>query len=106
MQFGPPLNLQHIQVTSNSVSFRWNRPRVNNNTVVDNVIENYSIRLFNNETNELIVSTRQLTTQYQVIDLHPNYHYKIEVSAITRFSVAGPESTYYVKTSEEGKDLL
>lgn len=104
VQFGPPTELQYTSITKNSINFQWRSPHVNHNYQV--YIQSYNITVLNNKTifNDwrVIISETHSGNNYQIGSLHPNYCYKIEVSAIDSGNVQGLPNILFVQTHEDG----
>ena len=102
--FGPPLNLQVDRVTSRSFRVTWSEPSVRYNTTVH--INNYEVTVFGYQERTTISSlTRTFTdpAEYEQRFLHPNYRYRIELSAAVA-GVPGPTADYIIiQTSEDGE---
>ena len=71
-------------------------------------IARYSVRVYNNITNNWIPILDQTSQEngYQVDTLHPGSHYMIELSAITVVNLRGPPSVHYVQTLEDGNVIM
>ena len=103
VQFGPPTQLQYTSLTKNSIHFQWRHPHINPNyDLVD--IGRYNITVLSNQTDDwrVIISEIRPVNHYQIGSLHPNYHYKIEVSAVASGNVRGPPNILCVQTPEDG----
>ena len=76
---------------------------MHNNMVTQN--SSYIVRVYSNETSEWIkIYNESHTTvlNYNMMSLHPNYYYIINVSAIVEGD-EGPTQTLLVKTEEAGQ---
>ena len=89
----------HILTSASVTVNTWSSPWAKNNSVH---IVNYLISVYSYEIQDNIVSEHDSTTHYQVRSLHPDYRYKIKVSAVTDDNVSGPASVQDVQTSEDG----
>ena len=103
-KFGPPLNVECTVKTSQSCNVSWRSPRINtryNNTQ----IQNYTVRVYSNESSEWdeifthIIQETKLN--FLVEGLHPNYYYRINISATATEGGESNQSTLLIKTSEE-----
>ena len=102
-QFGPPMELQHTSVTKNSISFQWRSPHANNSNNV--MFEYYNINVYSNESGHWRKVHFEIHrgNSRQLGSLHPNYHYRVEVSAISSNGYEpGPPNIQYVQTREDG----
>ena len=101
------MELQHTFLTKNSVSFQWRSPHANNNYHV--TFESYDISVYSNESGHWrkIHSETYRGNSRHLGSLHPNYHYRVEVLAISSTgNVQGPTNILYIQTREDGKVRL
>ena len=75
----------------------WLPPRTRNQNTY---IESYTVSVYEVDTNETWNETIHRSL-YKAAPLHPYYHYRIQVSALT--NVLGPPAIQYVQALEDGK---
>ena len=99
--FGPPFNLQADHVTSTTFNVTWSEPNIRIEDPIH--IKHYLIQVFDCQANTTIYNNISTVRYFEGRSLHPNYHYRINVSAVTVASVSGPVTYYTVQTKEAGK---
>ena len=101
--FGPPFNLQADHVTSTTFNVTWSEPKIRIGSDSIHIIKHYLIQVFDCQANTIIYNNISTARYFEGRSLHPNYHYRINVSAVTVASVSGPVTYYTVQTKEAGK---
>ena len=95
---GPPVGVSHLEVTSTSVTLRWNPPEASQQ---NGVIRSYIVIVWEEETGRNF-SVNSTNTELSIGNLHPFYTYHFTVAAVTVSQ--GPFTYEYVlQTLEDGK---
>lgn len=95
-----PIDLKPLKIGSESAHIHWLQPYTRNqNTKVQHY--KITIQSMENNTAEFPVQFAQ-ETSYNIMSLHPNYHYTITVEAVT-LNTIGPNASIYLKTKEDSK---
>ena len=92
--------MQAESITSTTFNVTWSEPRIRNGDFVH--IDQYFVQVFDYQASRTISSLNSTAQYYERQSLHPNYHYRIEISAITAANVFGPVTYHTVRTNEDG----
>ena len=93
----PPLNVEGFALSSTSIYLLWDAPLPHHQ---NGLIRSYFVNVTEDETRNKFGVTVQ-NTSITLESLHPSYHYRCTVTAVTVFS-GPPSSGIVIKTEEDG----
>ena len=95
-----PIDLKPLKIGSKSAHLYWLKPHTRNQNTT---IQHYKITIQNIENNTAEFPVQYVQeTFYNMMSLHPNYHYTITIEAVT-LNTIGPIASIYIKTKEDSK---